>query len=235
MSALNLQNYSQKNKKPLYTFPQPFINKEIFQKAMNMKVLGIGIVSCILLFLLILLSSCSIEETTELEEQGFEATDEEITATDSETEEILEELQVATEELEQETEEKEEEAEQVEEVEEDTDTTSEEQLVNGKTAQERLDDAYQNLHDIDSALDVRSDFPDLELVYTDDGSQDPLLPEDILPFEYMYSAEVDKTFSLCAIDRSVMICDGVLDALVTDEDINSGRCVVTSVYLESRS
>tara|TARA_Y100000034_G_scaffold136712_1_gene215101 strand:+ start:211 stop:855 length:645 start_codon:yes stop_codon:yes gene_type:complete len=103
-------------------------------------------------------------------------------------------------------------------------------IINGKTLDERLDEAYSNVHGVGSAQQIREDFPDIELVYTDLGVEDGF-PENILPFEYFYSAEADKTFSLCAIDRTIFVCDGKIDRKVTDEQMNNpDKCAVTSVY-----
>jgi hypothetical protein len=101
-------------------------------------------------------------------------------------------------------------------------------LVGGKTLDERLDYAYDNLHEPNSATQIEKDFPDLELVYVDKGTS--FMPSLILPFKYYYSMEADTTFNLCNIDRSVFICEGKLDRIITQEDIDSGRCVVTSIY-----
>ena len=116
---------------------------------------------------------------------------------------------------------------EVEEVKEEV-QKKENRLVNGKTLEERLKEAYDDLHGFNSALRIKENFPDLELVYTDQGQ--PFMPQEILPFRYYYSEEADRTFNLCEVDRSVFICKGKLDRLISDEDINSGRCVVTPIY-----
>jgi hypothetical protein len=100
-----------------------------------------------------------------------------------------------------------------------------------RTSAERLSEAYENLHESKSALKVKEDFPDLEVIYTDDPLEIGHFPEKILPFRYYYSEEVDITFNLCSADRSVFICEGKLDRLITEEDIAEGRCEVTSIYL----
>ena len=96
--------------------------------------------------------------------------------------------------------------------------------------EERLGESYSRLHEPDSANLVRDNFPDLELVYTDNPTDSEFFPSQILPFRYYYSKEADKTFSLCATNRSVFICNGKLDRLIAKEDLDSGRCIVTQIY-----
>ena len=106
-------------------------------------------------------------------------------------------------------------------------------IINGKTLEERIEEAYDNLHEAGSSDKILSDFPDVELVYTDDpeASVKKIFPPEILPFHYYYSEEADKTFNLCGVGRSVFICDGKLDREITKEDIDSGRCEITPIYL----
>jgi len=106
-------------------------------------------------------------------------------------------------------------------------------IINGKTLEERIEEAYDNLHEAGSSDKILSDFPDVELVYTDDpeASVKKIFPPEILPFHYYYSEEADKTFNLCGVGRSVFICDGKLDREITIEDIDSGRCEITPIYL----
>ncbi len=102
-----------------------------------------------------------------------------------------------------------------------------------KLADERLKDAYAKLHTPGSGEKLRRDFPDLELLYTD-TAYNVGFPDYILPFRYYYSKEVDKTFNICAIETSVFICDGKLSKLISKEDIDSGRCKATEIYLTDR-
>ena len=101
-------------------------------------------------------------------------------------------------------------------------------LINGKTVEERIQEAYDTIHTPSSAQYIRENFPDIQLVYTDPGES--FMPQEILPFRYYYSKEADKTFNICNVELTVFICDGKLERLVTDEDINSNRCIVTPVY-----
>lgn len=101
-------------------------------------------------------------------------------------------------------------------------------LINGKTVEERIQEAYDTIHTPGSAQYIRKNFPDIELIYTDLG--EPYYPPEILPFRYYYSREADKTFNICNVELTVFICDGKLDRLVTEEDINSNRCIVTPIY-----
>ena len=103
-------------------------------------------------------------------------------------------------------------------------------LVNGKTLEERLEEAYSDLHNPHSAQRIRDNFPDIELVYVDNPIDDPFIPKEILPFQYYYSKEANTTFNLCAVDRSVFICKGKLGRLITEDDMNSGRCIITPIY-----
>jgi hypothetical protein len=104
-------------------------------------------------------------------------------------------------------------------------------LVNGKTVQERVDEAYANLHNPGSATKIVENFPDLELVYVDEGPGS-FFPLNILPFQYFYSVEGNITFNICSIDRTVFICEGKQDFLISQEDIDSGKCILTPEYLE---
>ena len=90
------------------------------------------------------------------------------------------------------------------------------QLVNGKTLEERIKDAYDNLHEPGSSDKIVNDFPDLVLVYTDDPepSIKSIFPPEILPFRYYYSEQADRTFNLCGVGRSVFICKGKLDRAI---------------------
>jgi hypothetical protein len=100
-------------------------------------------------------------------------------------------------------------------------------LINGKTVEERLKKAYDNLHSVGSEKHIRENFLDIELVYTDNPTN---YPKEILPFEYYYSAEANVTFNICAIERTVFICEGKLDQTITDDILNSDKCVVTPIY-----
>ncbi len=102
-------------------------------------------------------------------------------------------------------------------------------LVNGKTVEERVQEASDRLHTVGSGQQIRDDFPDVQLVYTDPGDNKNYPPM-ILPFRYYYSQEADRTFNICNIDLTVFICTGKLDRVMTGEDASSGRCVVTPVY-----
>lgn len=94
---------------------------------------------------------------------------------------------------------------------------------------DRLEEAYDRLHTYGSGPQIREDFPDIEKVYTD-HAEETSFPPDILPFQYYYSAEADRTFNICNIDFTVFICEGKLDHLITKEDIESGRCEATLIY-----
>ena len=107
------------------------------------------------------------------------------------------------------------------------------QLINGKTVEERLAEAYERLHTRGSAEHIRKSFPDIELVYTDDAVGMPF-PREIIPFRYYYSREADTTFNICAIDFTVFICKGKLDKLIRKGDIDSGRCKMTPIYGDPR-
>ena len=102
-------------------------------------------------------------------------------------------------------------------------------IINGKTLEESLDDAYDNLHEKGSSKKVEKDFPDAELVYTDEGKNTGF-PSEILPFHYYYSEEANTTFNLCGVGRTVFICEGMLDEMLTTEHIESGRCRITEEY-----
>jgi len=106
-------------------------------------------------------------------------------------------------------------------------------IINGKTLEKRIEEAYDNLHEAGSSTQILDDFPDVELVYTDDpeASVKKIFPPEILPFHYYYSEEADKTFNLCGVGRSVFICDGKLDREISKDDIDSGRCEITPIYL----
>ncbi|MBI4399812.1 hypothetical protein HY570_03605 [Candidatus Micrarchaeota archaeon] len=102
-------------------------------------------------------------------------------------------------------------------------------LINGKTVEERLQEASDRLHTSGSGPHIRNNFPDIELVYTDDA-RGKGFPQMILPFRYYYSEEANTTFNICNIELTVFICKGKLDNLITNEDLYSSRCEVTPVY-----
>lgn len=108
--------------------------------------------------------------------------------------------------------------------------TSEPALINGKTLDQRLQEASDNLHTEGSGAKIVDDFPDVELVYID-NAESTFFPSNILPFKYYYSQEANKTFSICNINYTVFVCDGKLSSLITEEDITSKRCEITPVYL----
>ena len=151
-----------------------------------------------------------IEETPEVEEESFE--------TEPIAEETVPEPEIV---------------EEVQEPEVVEPTKPESKIINGKTLEKRLEIAYDNLHEAGSSKQILDDFPDVELVYTDDpdASIKRMFPPEILPFHYYYSEEADKTFNLCGVGRSVFICDGKLDREISKEDIDSGRCEILPLYL----
>jgi hypothetical protein len=102
--------------------------------------------------------------------------------------------------------------------------------VNGKNTQQRIDESIDRLHTSGSGKSIMQNFPDVELVYTD-YAKGTGFPNMILPFKYYYSEEANKTFNVCAIDRTVFICDGKMDRLIDSEDVDSDRCEITSVYM----
>jgi len=104
-------------------------------------------------------------------------------------------------------------------------TLIEDSVVNGKTLDERLEESYSIIHKTDSADYVKENFPDVVLVYSDYGEHGDY-PEKILPFDYYYSEEADKTFSVCAINKLIFVCEGKVDGLITDEQMDSGKCVL---------
>lgn len=106
-------------------------------------------------------------------------------------------------------------------------------LIDGKTLQARLAEAYDRLHTRGSGQHIRDSFPDIELVYTDDAVGMPF-PREIIPFRYYYSREADTTFNICAIELTVFICKGKLDTLIRKGDVDSGRCEMTSIYGDPR-
>lgn len=110
----------------------------------------------------------------------------------------------------------------------DTPPPVEPSLVNGKTVDVRIKEAYDMLHAVGSAQHIRDNFPDIEVVFTDTGDSNSY-PE-IYPFRYQYSEEADITFNLCNIERTVFICKGKLDRLISNEDLDSGKCIITPIY-----
>ncbi len=106
-------------------------------------------------------------------------------------------------------------------------------LIDGKTLQGRLAEAYDRLHTRGSAEHIRKSFPDIELVYTDDAAGMPF-PREIIPFRYYYSREADTTFNICAVDLTVFICKGKLDKLIRKGEVDSGRCEMTPIYGDPR-
>ncbi|MBI2148024.1 hypothetical protein HYU19_06175 [Candidatus Woesearchaeota archaeon] len=97
--------------------------------------------------------------------------------------------------------------------------------------EERIKAAYGMLHQPGSGAQIRRDFPNIQLVYTDEAKDDPRIPPFIIPFRYYYSAEADTTFNICNIDITVFICKGKLDRLINADDVKSGACKVSDLYL----
>lgn len=101
--------------------------------------------------------------------------------------------------------------------------------INGKTLPGRLQEAYDRLHTYGSGPQIRTDFPDIELVYSD-YAEGTGFPASILPFRYYFSPEANRTFNICNIDLTVFICKGKLGRLITQSDIEDGRCEATPIY-----
>ena len=91
-------------------------------------------------------------------------------------------------------------------------------------------ETYTQLHAFESGSRIKSRYPDVELVYTDDGHGVPF-PETIVPFEYYYSATADKTLGICAINKSIFICEGKIDHVITQKEMLSSKCRVAQAYL----
>ena len=105
-------------------------------------------------------------------------------------------------------------------------------LINGKTADQRIEEAYQLLHRPESGAHIRENFPDIRKIYSDPGEAG--FPTEILPFEYYYSPAANKTFNIGALDFTVFICNGELARKITAADENSGRCTVAAIYRATR-
>lgn len=94
---------------------------------------------------------------------------------------------------------------------------------------------------IDEALDATCDPSDQVCNAADlnHGNGKLGFPTAIVPFRYLYSPTADHTFVVCAEHRTVAICGGRLDHLMTDAEIPSPwtlasrGCTVTPVYLGS--
>ncbi len=107
----------------------------------------------------------------------------------------------------------------------------EEDFINDKTLEQRVDELYADLHNEGSGTRARENFSDLELAYTDEETTD--LPPEIRPFRYYYSAEAGLTMAICNIERTVFICEGKTDHLLSLDDFSN--CEVAPVLLESDS
>ncbi|MBI4150206.1 hypothetical protein HY488_02260 [Candidatus Woesearchaeota archaeon] len=105
--------------------------------------------------------------------------------------------------------------------------------IKGKSLEERLKKAYDDLHTHGSGEYIRTYFPDIQNVYVDHGEGEGF-PSFILPFTYYYSKEADTTFNICNVDFTVFICKGKLDRRINREDIESKRCEVTQIYRQYR-
>ncbi len=102
-------------------------------------------------------------------------------------------------------------------------------IINGKTLEQRVQEAYDRLHTIGAGRQIRTDFPDIKLVYTDFAAG-KRFPREILPFEYYYSKEADKTFNICAVDFTVFICNGKMDKAIYPGDPEAHRCKFVGLY-----
>ncbi len=94
----------------------------------------------------------------------------------------------------------------------------------------KIADVYTQLHEPDSGLRIKKEYPDASLVYTDLGRDKPFSSEKH-PFFYFYSPEAGKTFGICSQNRSVLICDGKMDHRVTLDDVKSGKCTAAAIVL----
>lgn len=106
-----------------------------------------------------------------------------------------------------------------------TTTTSQ----NSVDLQRKIDELYADLHEVDSGIRAKANFSDLQLIYTDEGISS--LPSNILPFRYYYSPSTDLTMAICNINRTIFICKGKLDHLLSKDDFSN--CKITPVLLES--
>jgi hypothetical protein len=105
-------------------------------------------------------------------------------------------------------------------------TTGPSQLDAGLPAREATLSAH--LHLEASGTEAHAMFPDLTVVYTDDGHGNSRFPAPILPFRYWYSAEGNFTVSICAQNFTVFICPGRQDSLLLPGDWP--RCQVSDFY-----
>ncbi len=114
-------------------------------------------------------------------------------------------------------------------------------VMHGKTLEQRLEEAYKilSMHDIigydqgekliaSSKEFLDFYFPDIELAYTDPGEL--YMPKETVPIRYYYSQEADKTFGLDNLGVIIFICDGKLEHVITDKDLNSNKCIVVPIY-----
>lgn len=93
----------------------------------------------------------------------------------------------------------------------------------------KIEALYTDLHNVDSGIRTKENFTDLVLVYTDEGINN--FPQEIRPFKYYYSPSAGLTMAICNINRTVFICKGKLDHLLSKSDL--GNCQVTPVLLDS--
>lgn len=94
----------------------------------------------------------------------------------------------------------------------------------------KIVEAYTQLHEPDSGLQIKQEYPDVSLVYTDLG-RDSSQSSAKHPFFYFYSAEAGKTFGICSTNKSVFICEGKMDHRVTLEDVENGKCTTAAIVL----
>ncbi len=92
----------------------------------------------------------------------------------------------------------------------------------------RLKTLREHLHADGSGREARKLFPDLTLVYTDDGHGNANFPPRVLPYKYYWSAEGQFTVSICAIDTTVFICPYKVDRLLKPSDWR--KCDLYSDY-----
>ena len=103
----------------------------------------------------------------------------------------------------------------------------EENIIEGKTLSERLSLLKSNLHGQGSGEEAKKYFPDFLEVYVEE--ENPVFPQQFLPFRYYYSEEADVTVNICDVDFTLFVCEGKLDRKLKEADHDN--CKIVDQYL----
>jgi hypothetical protein len=93
-----------------------------------------------------------------------------------------------------------------------------------------LETLRDHLHSDGSGAEAHELFPDLALVYVDDGHGKPF-PSQILPIRYFWSPSGQFTVAICNIEKTLFICPYRVSSLIAPGEY--ARCDVSDYYVRT--